>query len=110
MRITDQYLDTLNSVYEKVKIVGLPSTPQGGSSSSDPLSAENIATALALFKHVTGKEISNGELNAGDIHTIQTQIGNLKSGLDEMNKKSSGSGTSKADEDRVRYLDSKTLY
>lgn len=109
MKITDNYLDTISRVYKEVKIVGLPSSSGGGSGSGDPLSAENIATALALYKHVTGKDLGNGELSAGDIHTIQSQIGNLKSGLDEMNKKGTGSGASK-DGDRVRYLDSQTLY
>lgn len=68
MRITDNYLDALTKIYKEVKIVGLPSSAKGGSSSSDPLSAENIATALALFKHVTGKDLGTQELNAGDIH------------------------------------------
>ena len=70
MRITDNYLQTLNKIFKEVKIVGLPSSKGGSSSSSDPLSPENIATALALFKHVTGKDISSEGLSAQDVHGI----------------------------------------
>lgn len=52
IRITDNYLETLTKIYSEVKIVGLPSNSgsNGGSDSNNPLSAENIATAMVMFK------------------------------------------------------------
>ena len=66
IRITENYLDTLSKIYKEVKIVGLPSNSGGANDSSNPLSAENIATAMVMFKQVTGKE-SIGELSTSDI-------------------------------------------
>ena len=64
IRITDVYLETLAKIYSEVKIVGLPSNSgnNGGSDSNNPLSAENIATAMVMFKQVTGGE-KVGELS-----------------------------------------------
>jgi len=62
--ITQKYLDTLSRIYAEVKIVGLPS--DANSDPSNPLSPENIATAMIMFKQVTGKD-SIGELSASDI-------------------------------------------
>ena len=50
IRITENYLDTLSKIYKEVKIVGLPSSSGTSSDSSNPLSAENIATAMVMFK------------------------------------------------------------
>ena len=50
IRITDNYLETLSKIYKEVKIVGLPSGSGAASDSSNPLSAENIATAMVMFK------------------------------------------------------------
>ena len=50
IRITENYLDTLSKIYKEVKIVGLPSSSGAASDSSNPLSAENIATAMVMFK------------------------------------------------------------
>ena len=49
IRITEQYLDTLGRIYSEAKIVGLPPS-NGSSDSNNPLSAENIATAMVMFK------------------------------------------------------------
>ena len=62
IRITENYLDTLGRIYKEVKIVSLPSGNSSQSDSSNPLSAENIATAMIMFKQVTGKE-NIGELS-----------------------------------------------
>ena len=109
IRITENYLDTISNIYKEVKIVGLPES--NGSDSSNPLSPENIATAMIMFKQVTGKE-SIGDLSTSDIQNIQSQIGSLKKGLDEVNRGGSGSQRSgnSYDDDSVRYLDSQTLY
>ena len=55
LRITDNYLETLSRIYSEVKIVGLPES-NSSNDSSNPLSPENIATAMVLFKHITGKD------------------------------------------------------
>ena len=107
IRITENYLDTVSKIYKEVKIVGLPSSSGGANDSSNPLSPENIATAMIMFKQVTGKE-NIGELSTSDIQNIQSQIGSLKKGLDEVNRGSQGSQRSGMgyDEESVRYLDS----
>ena len=107
IRITENYLDTVSKIYKEVKIVGLPSSSGAGNDSSNPLSPENIATAMIMFKQVTGKD-NMGELSTSDIQNIQTQIGSLKKGLDEVNKGTHGSqrSTMGYDDDSVRYLDS----
>ena len=50
IRITENYLDTISKIYKEVKIVGLPSGTGAVNDSSNPLSAENIATAMVMFK------------------------------------------------------------
>ena len=107
LRITDNYLETLSRIYSEVKIVGLPEP--SASSDSNPLSAENIATAMVLFKQITGKD-SIGQMSAADIQGIQKEMSNLKSGLDDVNKNVKNSSAGHGLEDKVRYLDSKTLF
>ena len=84
LRITDNYLETLSRIYSEVKIVGLPE-PSASGDSSNPLSPENIATAMVLFKQITGKD-KIGQMSASDIQGIQKEMSNLKSGLDDVNK------------------------
>lgn len=45
LRITDQYLEALDKIYNEVKLVGLP---QSGSEGGQ---VDNLATALVLIKH-----------------------------------------------------------
>ena len=108
LRITDNYLETLSRIYSEVKIVGLPE-PSASGDSSNPLSPENIATAMVLFKQITGKD-SIGQMSASDIHGIQKEMSNLKSGLDDVNKNVKNQSGGVGLEDKVRYLDSKTLF
>ena len=108
LRITDNYLETLSRIYSEVKIVGLPE-PSANGDSSNPLSAENIATAMVLFKQITGKD-NIGQMSAADIHGIQKEMSSLKSGLDDVNKNVKNQTGGQGLEDKVRYLDSKTLF
>ena len=108
LRITDNYLETLSRIYSEVKIVGLPE-PSASGDSSNPLSPENIATAMVLFKQITGKD-NIGQMSAADIQGIQKEMSNLKSGLDDVNKNVKNQSGGVGLEDKVRYLDSKTLF
>ena len=108
LRITDNYLETLSRIYSEVKIVGLPE-PSASGDSSNPLSPENIATAMVLFKQITGKD-NIGQMSAADIQGIQKEMSNLKSGLDDVNKNVKNQSGGAGLEDKVRYLDSKTLF
>lgn len=108
LRITDNYLETLSRIYSEVKIVGLPE-PSASGDSSNPLSPENIATAMVLFKQITGKD-NIGQMSASDIQGIQKEMSNLKSGLDDVNKNVKNQSGGVGLEDKVRYLDSKTLF
>ena len=108
LRITDNYLETLSRIYSEVKIVGLPE-PSASGDSSNPLSPENIATAMVLFKQITGKD-NIGQMSASDIQGIQKEMSNLKSGLDDVNKNVKNQSGGQGLEDKVRYLDSKTLF
>ena len=49
-------------------------------------------------------------MSAADLHGIQKEMSNLKIGLDDVNKNVKNSGGGLGLEDKVRYLDSKTLF
>lgn len=68
VRITEQYLDTLSKIYKEVKLVGLPAG--SGSSGDGPLSAENIATAMVMFQHVSQKG-GSGSISSQDLSHLQ---------------------------------------
>ena len=70
--ITDKYLDTLSKIYKEVKIVGLPGSAASGSSSNgNPLSAENLATAMVMYNHVGGKDGAK-DFSSGDLHALHS--------------------------------------
>ena len=51
IRITDAYLEALKKIYGEVKIIGLPNSIESTSGRQDsPLTPENIATALVMYK------------------------------------------------------------
>ena len=54
IRITDSYVETLSRIYDEVKLVGIPAQASGAGSadSGNPLSTENLATAMVMLKHV----------------------------------------------------------
>jgi len=65
VRITESYLDALSKIYGEVKIVGLPGgQSEGGADSSNPLSVENIATAMVMYQHVIGGKGGTGPLSS----------------------------------------------
>lgn len=116
IRITEDYLHALSKIYKEVKIVGLPSSVEkaaGGSGSGESLSPENIATAMVMFQHVSGggKGFSGGPLSPGDISSVQGQISQLMSGMEDMRQTVKKQDSRNADFiEKVRYLDDKTLY
>ena len=85
IRITDAYLDALSKIYEQVKIVGIPSNKQGGGDSSNPMSAENIATAMVMFKQVSGSN-GGGDFSKTELSSMQSQISQIMNGLNQLDK------------------------
>jgi len=84
IRITDAYLDTLSQIYDKVKIVGIPGGSQAGGN-SNPLSAENIATAMVMFKQVNSG--SGGSDPSGpELQNMQAQISAMMKGLNNLSQ------------------------
>jgi len=69
-----------------------------------------MATAMVMYKQIIGggQIGSGGEMSSADISALQAQISNLKSGLENVDNRSNSSKA--GDSDKVRYLDSKTLY
>lgn len=109
IRITDAYLEALKKIYKEVKIVGLPCGGNQEASSSNALSPENMATAMVMYKQIIGGgQIGGGDMSSADISALQAQISTLKSGLENVDSRNSSKNA--GDGDKVRYLDSKTLY
>lgn len=71
VRITEQYLDTLSKIYKEVKLVGLPAGggSSSGSGSEGSLSAENIATAMVMFQHVS-QNGGSGSMSSQDLSNL----------------------------------------
>ena len=75
------------------------------------MSAENIATAMVMFKQVSGSN-GGGDFSKTELSSMQSQISQIMNGLNQLDKtvQSGSSSGNSADMDKVRYLDSKTLY
>ena len=64
LRLTEQYLVALGDIYKEAKIVGLPESSEESGSGQNPFATENVATAIALYKHIMGP---GGEMTPQEI-------------------------------------------
>lgn len=107
LRLTEQYLSTLGEVYKEAKIVGLPESTPG--SNGNPFSTENVATSIALYKHIMGSGAAGVDMSAADIQKMTQSVQKLSSEV-EAAKLTSQSASRSTEPTKYTYLDDKALY
>jgi len=100
-------LSTLAEVYKEAKIVGLPESTPG--QTGNPFSTENVATSIALYKHIMGAGAAGIDMSSADIQKMTESVQKLSSEV-EAAKQSSQNASRSTEPTKYTYLDDKALY
>lgn len=107
LRLSEQYIDALSEILNKSTVVMVPEEKHG--SSSNPMSAQNVAQIITMYKNIMGDQKSSTNmgnvLGAGSDEVLKRIVQDL----DDLKTQQAGSLEKKRDEN-YKYLDDKSLY